>query len=78
MKIRIMGTREECEQARLYYSQFLNNKAVSSCSVSRLYSNRNSTNQYRIYIEVSCEFDLFNVTTTDYVKLLAKLGGRSL
>lgn len=75
MKIRIMGTREECEQARRYYSQFLNSDMVSYCSISNLYPNRNSINQYRLYVDVSSNNDFMNTTTTAVVKALAKLGG---
>lgn len=76
MKIRVMGTREECEQARRYYSQFLNSDMVSHCSISRLYENRNSLNQYRIYIDISSKFDFMNTTSTVAAKALAKLGGK--
>lgn len=75
MKIRIMGTREECEQAQRYYSQFLNSDMVNHCSISRLYPNRNSVNQYRIYIDISSKFDFMNTTTTAVAKALANLGG---
>lgn len=52
MKIRVWGTREECEQAQCFYKQFSNNKNVKSCTVSSLYANRNSVNQYRVYVEI--------------------------
>ena len=75
MKIRIMGTQEECEQARHYYSQFLNSDMVNHCSISKLYPNRNSYNQYRLYVDVTSSCDFMNTATTAVVKALAKLGG---
>ena len=68
MKIRIMGTQEECEQARRYYSQFLNSDIVSHCSISRLYPNRNSVNQYRMYIDISSNFDFMNTSSANSAK----------
>lgn len=52
MKIRVMGTKEECEQAQRYYLSLGNTDGVKSVSVSTLYSNRGSVNIYRVYIEV--------------------------
>ena len=75
MKIRIMGTQEECEQARRYYSQFLNSDMVNHCSISKLYPNRNSVNQYRIYVDVDSKYDFMNTGITAVFKALAKLGG---
>lgn len=56
MQIRVMGTKQECEQAGNYYSKLAEDtELVSSCSISVLYPNRNSTNQYRIYIDITCK-----------------------
>ena len=56
MKIRIMGTKEECLQAQEYYNKFSeDNELVKYCSVSTLYPNRNSKNQYRVYIDIVCD-----------------------
>lgn len=52
MKIRIMGTQNECLQAKKYYEELAQSGAVSYCSVSGLYANRGSTNVYRIYIDI--------------------------
>lgn len=52
MKIRVMGTKEECEQAQRYYLSLGNTDGVKSVSVSTLYSNRGSVNIYRVYIDV--------------------------
>lgn len=52
MKIRVMGTKEECEQARRYYRSLGNTDGVKSVSVSTLYPNRGSVNIFRVYIEV--------------------------
>lgn len=51
MKIRIMGTKDECLIAKEYYRALLQNKTVKSVSVSDLYPNRNS-NLYRLYIDI--------------------------
>lgn len=55
MKIRVMGTREECEQARRFYSHLADGENTEFASVSGLYPNRGSTNQYRVYIEIVCK-----------------------
>lgn len=52
MKIRIMGTQNECLQAKKFYENLSGNGSVSYCSVSPLYANRGSTNVYRIYIDI--------------------------
>ena len=52
MKIRIMGTSEECELAQGFYRELSKDPAVKSSSVSNLYPNRGSTNQYRVYVEI--------------------------
>ena len=52
MKIRVMGTKEECEQARRYYSALSGDENVKSVSISDLYPNRNSFNIFRVYIDV--------------------------
>lgn len=52
MKIRVWGTQEECKQAKNFYKQFAKNENIKSCTVSDLYANRNSVNQYRVYIEI--------------------------
>lgn len=48
MKIRIMGTRDEAEEATRYFSQFLGRGVIS---VSAPYANRGNSVLYRIYIE---------------------------
>lgn len=52
MKIRIWGTSEECAAAQRFYKELGRDPYVKSCSVSRLYPNRGSTNQYRVYVEI--------------------------
>lgn len=54
MKVRIMGTKAECEMAQSYYKQYgVDNKDfVKSLSVSNLYSNRNTFNIYRVYVDI--------------------------
>ena len=55
MKIRVMGTKIECEQAQAFYRSFGQGENVSYCTVSGLYPNRGSVNQFRVYIEVVCK-----------------------
>ena len=61
MKIRVMGTREECEQAQRFYTQLSKGDNVISSSVSGLYPNRGSTNQYRVYIEIVCRSEKMDI-----------------
>lgn len=61
MKIRVMGTREECEQAQHFYTQLSKGDNVISSSVSGLYPNRGSTNQYRVYVEILCKSEKMNI-----------------
>ena len=53
MKIRVMGTKAECEQAQSYYNELAKNDMVDYCTVSPLYQNRGSKNMYRVYIDVA-------------------------
>ncbi len=55
MKIRVMGTKAECEQAQRFYETFGRGGNVNYCSVSELYPNRGSINQYRVYVEIVCK-----------------------
>ncbi len=57
MKIRIIGTAEECTAAREYYSGLEKQVNVQSVSISRLYSCRDSSSQYRLYVEVNYYFE---------------------
>ncbi len=52
MKIRIMGTQEECNIAKSYYQTLSNDENVKNISISNLYPNRGSSNQYRLYVEI--------------------------
>ena len=51
MKIRIMGTKAECEAVAQFFAENLSDE--HGYSVSRLYSNRGNTNLYRVYIELA-------------------------
>ncbi len=55
MKIRVMGTKAECEQAQSFYRAFGRGDNVIYCSVSGLYPNRGSVNQFRVYVEIACK-----------------------
>ena len=52
MKIRVWGTKDECELARDYYLNLGKQENVKSVEVSRLYPNRGSVNQFRVYATV--------------------------
>jgi len=52
MQIRIVGTKEEMKGIRSYVEKTVGGKVVS---MSRLYPNRRSSNQYRLYIEAEQE-----------------------
>ena len=52
MKIRIIGTAEECAVAREYYSRLEKQENIQSVSISRLYSCRASGKLYRLYVEI--------------------------
>lgn len=67
MKVRLMGTKRECEIMQDFFRKNLQNG--SGYSVSGLYPNRGSTDMYRVYVE-------FNMpkNTTDF--LLLKGGGK--
>lgn len=52
MKIRIMGTSEECAVAQAFYRELGNEPGVKFCTVSNPYPNCGSVNQYRVYVEI--------------------------
>ena len=52
MKIRIMGTKDECELARKYYRELEKDANVKSVVVSDLYANRGSSTVFRVYIDI--------------------------
>ena len=52
MKIRVMGTKEECLAAMGYYRELEKDPNVRFVQVSDLYPNRGSSTLFRIYIEV--------------------------
>lgn len=52
MKIRVMGTENECCVARAYYEALEQEPNVKFVQVSRLYPNRGSQKLFRLYVEV--------------------------
>lgn len=66
MKIRITGTQDECILAQKYYNRFGLSEDISYCSVSNLYPNRNSINQFRVYVDIT-----YN---SDYLETCKRLG----
>lgn len=52
MKLRVMGTVEECRLAQAYYTALEQQENVKFVQVSELYPNRGSTTIFRVYIEV--------------------------
>ena len=61
MKIRVMGTREECEQAQRFYERLGRGDNVLYSTVSGLYPNRGSNNQFRVYVETVCKSEKIDV-----------------
>lgn len=53
MKIRIMGTKDECEQVARFFLSQRGKDNVSSVEVSSLYPNRAPSNLFRLYVEVT-------------------------
>ncbi len=52
MKMRIMGTKDECELARKYYRELEKDTNVKSVVVSDLYANRGSSTVFRVYVDI--------------------------
>lgn len=52
MKIRVMGTENECRVARTYYENLEREPNVKFVQVSKLYPNRGSNTLFRVYVEV--------------------------
>lgn len=64
MNIRITGTEEELEVAKDYYQSLSKEDYVKTITISDFYPNRNSNNQYRLYVEIEYK-DLINKTTKE-------------
>ena len=52
MKLRVMGTLDECRQAQDFYKRLRLQSNVRYVSVSEPYPNRGSVGLYRVYIEI--------------------------
>ena len=52
MKIRIMGTLDECHVATAYYRNLEKDPNVKCVQVSNPYANRGSSTVYRVYVEI--------------------------
>ncbi|MBQ8291890.1 MAG: hypothetical protein IJX88_05245 [Clostridia bacterium] len=52
MKLRVWGTKPECEAALSYYRQLEEDPNVMYVQVSKLYGDRGSSKLFRLYIEV--------------------------
>ena len=66
MKIRIMGTKAECELAKKYYQDLeRNDENVRCMTISDLYPNRGSTTVFRLYVDVEY-----------YTTILEEMGAR--
>lgn len=53
MKLRVIGTKEECALAREYYNSLRGQENVKYVCVSGFYACRGSADLFRIYIEVA-------------------------
>ncbi len=52
MKIRVMGTKPECQKASDYYNSLRKQENVKCVSVSNFYPNRGSDEIFRVYIDI--------------------------
>lgn len=52
MKIRVMGTKNECLAAMGYYRELEKDSNVKCVQISMLYPNRGSNTVFRLYVEV--------------------------
>ena len=52
MKLRVMGTKDECVLAQEYYKALERQENVKFVSVSHMYPNRGSNTLFRVYIEI--------------------------
>ena len=52
MKIRVIGTKEECETAKAYYNSLREHPQTKSVSISGFYPCRGSAELFRVYIEI--------------------------
>ena len=52
MKIRIMGTLDECYVATAYYRNLEKDPNVKCVQVSNPYTNRGGSTVYRVYVEI--------------------------
>jgi len=52
LKIRIMGTKDECALAGKFFKELEQKPSVKYASISGLYANRGSAKLYRLYVEI--------------------------
>ncbi len=52
MKIRVTGTKKECQMASDYYNSLRGKETVKYICVSDFYPTRGSDELYRVYIEI--------------------------
>lgn len=65
MKLRIMGTKQECEQAKKYYSALRTDININYVEISELYPNSGSSTLYRLYVEVSYRDSFYKQPDSD-------------
>ena len=53
MKIRVMGTMDECKQAQDFYRKLGSQSNVKYCTVKRTVSNRGGVGLYRVYVDIA-------------------------
>ncbi len=53
MKLRVIGTKEECETAKRYYDSLRKDPRTKSVEISKRYPSRGSAELFRVYIEVN-------------------------
>ena len=72
MKLRVMGTAEECKQAQYFYTRLGHQSNVRFCTVSGLYPNRGSIGYYRVYFELEYK-DGSNIYSEEYAEERVRL-----
>ena len=72
MKLRVIGTKDECALAQEYYNSLRGKENVKYVCVSGFYSCRGSADLFRVYIEVA----YFDTVEQQTKSLLSGRGGR--
>ncbi len=72
MKIRVMGTADECKLAQAYYEALERQDNVKYVSVSKMYPNRGSNTLFRVYVEICYKSEIEELQRVNALSLLPK------